>query len=244
MTASSLLHRSSKSLQIFRLILVSLGALMLVLDIVSTVALEDSWAYKIRALPPGSHSLNRTSADMAYYSVQFLPDLFTISLYTLLVVLARRGNRVRDSPSTTQTSRMFSHWPALRVLFTLFLSGFMMFWPFKSIDSLRIFIAMMNSFLSSMQVEGGAKNPTFSQLYFCQLKPTPADLANEPNEPLLWYWSGCVVARARDIVAILTAVLILVELAWSLKEAYLKENKAVHRELLDAVSIDENCEKI
>jgi len=233
MAIPSLLCRSSRSLRIFRFVLVSLGALMLVLDIVSTASNEADAAFLARLKRPGP---DRGSA------VRFLPDLLTMALYTVVLVLDHRSNRITAAPSATvaPTSSSLSTlpWPTLYVLFTLFLSGFMMFRPFKVIDSLRIIVAK----LEAMFPPSNSGVPGFTEWYFCYPRPTPEDVL-EAGVPLTWIWSGCVVSRARDFVAILTAFLILIELAWSLREAYRKNNTNGHKELLDAVVVDDDYEK-
>ena len=65
---------------------------------------------------------------VGFYGLPFLPDLTIMALYTLILVLVYRRNRSAGfsyatmAPASSWPS--FPVWSILRILFTLFLSGF------------------------------------------------------------------------------------------------------------------------
>ncbi|GJJ71840.1 hypothetical protein EMPS_04197 [Entomortierella parvispora] len=150
-------------------------------------------------------------------------------LYTLILVQVYRRNRVtafssaHEAPSSS--SLAFSVWSVLRVLFTLVVSGFMLFMPINEIDSI-LAVIRYKKIIAQMR---GIDNPhptAFDTYYFCGPRPSFEE-AQTSDIPVMWFRNGCVIRRAPSIVAIFVGFLILVELAWSLAKAHHKNKNDV-----------------
>jgi len=204
----------------FRLALLFLGTMMLIFDAIAFAIQENSFD-SLRQLYP-----ELQEDDKGYYALYFLPDLFTMALYTLILVLVYRRNRSVGISSATvvraSSSPSFSVWSILRILFTLFLSGFMLYKPVDEINWTRAMVRQMEKVAERM---GRDNYLGFNALYFCGTKPTSAN-ARGIEVIMVWLYNGCMIKRTRSFIAILVGFLILVELTLSLKKAHAK-NKTV-----------------
>lgn len=169
-----------------------------------------SWRYFIHFVVQGYPEMKESLDEgKGHYTLLFLADLLTMALYTTILTQIYRRNRSTGFPSTadvpTSSSPVSSAWSVFRILFTVFLSGFILYSPIREIDSVRI---------SNFNVD-----------MYCGPRPTLADVQLVAMD-LMWIYNGCVVRYVRSIVAIVVGFLVLIELALSLKVAHTKNKNA------------------
>ncbi|GJJ71839.1 hypothetical protein EMPS_04196 [Entomortierella parvispora] len=227
MATTSLLCRSNRPLQMFRLALLLLGAMMLIFDAIGFASYKD---FIIFVGETDTGMQQDMDDSKGFYALPFYPDILTTAFYTLILALVYRRNRapsfssVAEVPASSSPFLSFSAWCVLRILFTLVLSGLMLYAPFKEIgDILRV----VRIFKKISESRGKGFTQNFGTWYLCGSRPSSDDQGSAVSG--MWLWNGCVIRRTRSIIAIAVGFLILVELAWSLKKAQEKKRSVSPR---------------